>query len=159
MTIPYLHNWADVISRQEDGDLIKAEGLAREAIRIRDKLYGAHDSRVIVSCPLLFRILQKQGKLGDETKELYERSLAICVRNEGPDGVNTAGSNVDIGELHYQLAMKSSTAHTKRTQLLLAKSYLEKAEQILTKAHGPNHPNRVEVSSLLSAVLHELLEV
>jgi hypothetical protein len=77
------NNLADVISRQDDGDLIKAEGLA--SIRIRDKLYGAYNSRVSVSCLLLSRILQKQGKLGDETKESFERSLAIFIRNEGPD--------------------------------------------------------------------------
>jgi tetratricopeptide (TPR) repeat protein len=71
------HNWADVIFQQDDGYLIKAEGLAREAIRIKDKLYGAHDSSGAVSYFLLAKILQKQGKLGDETKELFERSLAI----------------------------------------------------------------------------------
>jgi hypothetical protein len=155
------YNFADIISRQDDGDLIKAEGLAREALRIRDKLHGAHDSRGDVTYLLLAKILQKQGKLGGETNELFERSLAICGRDEGPDGVNTAGVHVDIGNFHYQLAMtlSTSTRHTKRTQLLPAKSYSEKAEQILTKAHGPNHPNRVAVSSLLSAVLHELLKV
>jgi tetratricopeptide (TPR) repeat protein len=153
------YNFADVISRQEDGDLIKAEGLARESIRIRDKLYGAHNSRVDTSCLLLAQILLKQGKLGDETKELYERSLAIFTRNEGPDGANTAAANVGIGSFHYKIAMTSSIVHKKRTQLLLAKSYSEKAEQILTEAHSPNHPNRVMASSLLSDILRELLKV
>jgi ATP/maltotriose-dependent transcriptional regulator MalT len=40
------HNWADVIFRQEDGNLIKAEGLAREAIRISGQLYDDYDSIV-----------------------------------------------------------------------------------------------------------------
>jgi hypothetical protein len=156
------YNWADVIQRQGnlgqgDVDLIKAEGLARESIRIRDKLYGAHNSKVSGNCLLLARILQQKGKLGDETKELFERSLAICVRNEGPDGVNTAVVNIDIGQFHDKLAMTSLTGHTKRPQLILAKSSFEEAVRIGIKIHGPHHPYRIAVSSLLSDVIRELL--
>jgi ATP/maltotriose-dependent transcriptional regulator MalT len=103
---PGAYNLANALFKQEDGDLIKAEGLAREAIRIRDKLYGTHGFRLGSSCQLLARILQTQGKFGDETKEKYERSLAIAVRNEGPDGANTAAVNIAIGQFYYQLAMK-----------------------------------------------------
>jgi hypothetical protein len=53
----------------------------------------------------LARVLKKQGKFGDETKELFERSLAIWVRNEGPDGVNVAAISAAIGHFHYQLAI------------------------------------------------------
>eukprot|EP00596_Hydrurales_sp_CCMP1899_P000637 CAMPEP_0119051946 /NCGR_PEP_ID=MMETSP1177-20130426/73392_1 /TAXON_ID=2985 /ORGANISM="Ochromonas sp, Strain CCMP1899" /LENGTH=536 /DNA_ID=CAMNT_0007031323 /DNA_START=481 /DNA_END=2089 /DNA_ORIENTATION=- len=64
---------ANVIFRQDDGDLIKAEGLARKSLRIRTHLNCSHS--VGFSCTLLARILKKQDKLGDETKELFERSL------------------------------------------------------------------------------------
>jgi hypothetical protein len=37
-----------------------------------------------------------QGNYGDETKELHERSLAIFIRNEGLDGVNTEGGNEGV---------------------------------------------------------------
>jgi hypothetical protein len=121
------HNWADVIFRQQDGDLIKAEGLARESIRIKDQLYGAHGSRVSGSFLHLARILLKQGKLGDETKELFEHSLANFSRDEGPDGGNTASANIKIGQFYYEIAMISSTGHAKRAQLLLAKSYFDEA--------------------------------
>jgi tetratricopeptide (TPR) repeat protein len=153
------YNLADVISQQEDGDLIKAEGLAREAIRIRDKLYGAHNSRVSGKYLLLARILKNQGKYGHETKELYERSLAICVRDEGPDGANTAAANMEIGQFHYKIAMTSSIVHTKRTQLLLAKSYIDEGVRIEIKIHSPTHPNRVAASSLLSEISRKLLKV
>jgi hypothetical protein len=153
------YNFADIISRQDDGDLIKAEGLAREALRIRDKLHGAHDSRGGVTYLLLAKILQKQGKLGGETNELFERSLAICGRNEGPDGVNTAEVNREIGQFHYKIAMASSVVHTKRTQLLLAKSYSDEAVRIEIKIYSPNHPYRVAVSSLLSDILRELSSI
>jgi hypothetical protein len=145
---------ADVISRQKDGDLIKAEGLARESICIKDRLHGA---RIDVgrNCRLLAKILEKQGELGDETKELLERSLAIFTRNEGPDGANTAIVNSSVGSFHYQLAMRCSTGHSKRTQLLLAKSYLDEAIRIETKTRNPTHPNRVAAASSLSTILHE----
>jgi tetratricopeptide (TPR) repeat protein len=148
--------FADVIFQQEDGDLIKAEGLAREAIRIKDKLHGALDIRVSGYYLLLAKILQKQGKLGDETKELYERSLAICVRNEGPNGANTTTITINIGQFHHKIAMTSSTLHTIRTQLLVAKSYFDEAVRIETKIHNPAHPNRVMAASLLSRILREL---
>jgi tetratricopeptide (TPR) repeat protein len=154
------YNFADVISRQDDGDLIKAEGLAREAIRILDKLHDVHISKVSgIFCLLLAKILWRQGKLGDETKELFERSLAICVRDEGPDGVNTALANSHTGQFHYQVAMTSSIVHTKRTQLLLAKSYLDEAVRIESKIHDPKHPKRVMAASLLSIILRELSNV
>jgi hypothetical protein len=153
-------NLADVILRQDDGDLIKAEGLAREAIRIRDNLHTANNRGGGTHYLLLTRILQKQGKVGDETKELYERSLAISIRNEGPYGVITATGNIPISRFHYyRLAMTPCTISTKRTQLLLAKSYLEEGIRIATKIHDPTHPNRVSAASLFSDILNELSTV
>jgi hypothetical protein len=114
------YDFADVIFRQEDGDLIKAEGLAREAIRIRDNLPSAPDNRGSVSFFLFANILVAQGKLRDEIKQVLERSLAISVRNKGSDGANTVCGNAAIGEFHYKVAVTSSTGHTKQTQLLLA---------------------------------------
>jgi tetratricopeptide (TPR) repeat protein len=153
------YNLADVILRQDDGDLIKAEKLARESLRIRTQLYGPEFSEVGTTCLLLARILQKQGRYGDETKDLFDRSLANFERNKGPDGVNTAAVNNDIGQFHYQLAMMQSVISTKRTQLLLAKSYSEEATRIETKIHSPTHPNRVAAAVHLSIVLNELSRV
>jgi hypothetical protein len=47
------YNFAEIISQQYDGDLIKAEALARESLRIRTQLYGSNDNRVGMSCLLL----------------------------------------------------------------------------------------------------------
>jgi tetratricopeptide (TPR) repeat protein len=153
------YNLAGVLLRQDDGDLIKAEKLARESLRIRSRLYGSNDHRIGSSSRLLGRILKKQGKLGDETKELLERSLAISVVNEGPDGPNIALGNIEIGNFYYQLAMIQSIISIKRTQLLLAKSYAEEAVRIVTKIHNLTHPSRVGAESLLSNILRELSTV
>jgi tetratricopeptide (TPR) repeat protein len=153
------YSLANVISRQDDGDLIKAEGLAREAIRIRDQLYGAHHGSLSLTYQLLARILQDQGNFGDETKELLERSLSIAVRNEGPDGVNTAVANIVIGQFYYQFAMKQSVVHKKRSPLILAKSYYDEGIRIETKIHSPTHPNMILATSILSEILNELSRI
>jgi hypothetical protein len=73
------YNLADVIFKQY-GDLIKAEELVRESLRIRSLI-----------------LIGRQGKLGDETRELLGRSLNISVRSGGPDGINPATGNVCLG--------------------------------------------------------------
>jgi tetratricopeptide (TPR) repeat protein len=152
-------NLATVILRQDDGDLIKAEKLAGESLHIRTQLNGPDHDRVGLSNILLAKILKVQGKLGDETKELLERALAIHIRNEGPDGPNTAAATINIGRLYYQLAMTQTIVGTKRIQLLLAKSSFQEASHIGTKIYSPTHPDRVGVAPLLSAVLNELSKV
>jgi hypothetical protein len=149
-------NLAEAMCRQVDGDNIKAEKLARESLRIRTRLYGSNDLRRGMSCMLLARILMNQGKFGDETKELLERSLAIFVVNEGPDGPNTACGKITTSQLYCNLAKIQSIISIRRTHLLLAKSYAEEAVRIKIKIRNPTHPNRVLATSLLSDVLGEL---
>lgn len=72
------YNLADVIAKQK-GDFVKGKMLERESLRIRTQLYSNED---ISSIRLLASILFLQGKLGDETKELYERLLAIIIKQE-----------------------------------------------------------------------------
>jgi hypothetical protein len=153
------YNLADVIHRQDDGDLIKAEKLARESIRIITRLYGINHHDIGTGCALLSKILMKQGKYGGEVKEILERSLAVEVVNEGPDGPNTGCGNTEISQFHYKLAMIQSVMSIKRTQLLLAKSYTEEGVRIITKTHNPTHPNYISAESILSDILRELSTV
>jgi hypothetical protein len=149
------YNLAGVILRQVDGDLIKAEKLARESLGIRCQLYGPDHDRVGLSCVLLARILHDQGKHGDETKELLERSLANFIRNEGPDGVNTSMLNIELGRFHHRHAMIKAKTSSRQRQLLQSKSYLEEGMRTEKKLHNPTHPNRVLAASLLSDVVNE----
>jgi hypothetical protein len=68
---------------------VKAEKLARESLRIgvliNSKSYFAGNA-----AGLLASVLRVQKKLGLETKELLEQSLANNIRNYGFDGSNTA---------------------------------------------------------------------
>jgi hypothetical protein len=129
-------NLADILFKQ-NGDLIKAEMLARESLRIRNLIYGSDHSIVQMSCYFLANILSAQGNLGDETRGLYERSLALSIRNDGPDGLNTAIVNNKFGQFYIQLAEKEPTVDAERTQLLLSKSYHEEALRILLKDIRP----------------------
>jgi tetratricopeptide (TPR) repeat protein len=153
------NNLADVIPRQDDGDLKKAEELARESLRIRTRLYSSNDCKLGTGCMLLARILMNQVKYGDETKELLERSLAIFVVNEGPDGGNAAAVNIEIGQFYYKLAMSQSVISIRKTQLLLAKSHEEEGVRIVRKTHNPTHPNYAVAVCILSDILRELSKV
>jgi tetratricopeptide (TPR) repeat protein len=148
------YNLADLIRRQ-NGDLIKAENLAREALRIRTRMHGSTYNSIGASCDLLANILMQQGKFGDETKTLFERSLALHIRHEGPDGTNTALGNISLGKFHYSAAMQPKVT-AKRAQLLLAKSYSEEGIRIQSKIAIPTHPNAVAAASLHAIILEEL---
>jgi tetratricopeptide (TPR) repeat protein len=152
------YNLADVLYQLE-GDLIKAEEVARESLRIRTLIFDSNHIIVGLSCDLLASILSAQGKLGDETRGLYERSLAISIRNEGPDGACAATRNYDIGEFYEKLAIKQSTADAMQTHLLLAKSHFVEVQRIWSKIHGPTHPNTVSVSSQLTNILRVLSQL
>jgi tetratricopeptide (TPR) repeat protein len=149
------YNLADVIYRQE-GDLLKAEKLAREALRISSLIHNSDDHKIGVSCDLLARILKHQGKFEDETKELFERSLAIFIRREGPDGANTAISNINIGCYYYELARRQLIIDTQRKYFLVSKSHMDEAFRISTKIYGPTHPNTVQAASTLSDIISAL---
>jgi tetratricopeptide (TPR) repeat protein len=81
------------VINQQKGDLVKAEKLVRESLRIRSRLYDAHHLLVGMSISTLAGILQAQGNLGSETQELHERALAIHIKHCGSEGVNAAISN------------------------------------------------------------------
>jgi hypothetical protein len=104
----------------------------------------------------LAKILQSQCKFEDETKRLLERCLAICIRNKGPDGANTAISNVTFGTYYYELAIVQPIVDTRRKHYLISISHIEEGFRIQTKIHGPPYPNTVQAASLLSAFRREL---
>jgi hypothetical protein len=146
------YNLADVIHRQ-NGDLKKAEELGRECLHIGILAYGSSQNEVGLGCNLLVRILKAQGNFGDETRGLYERFLALSLRNEGPEGVNTATGHYNVGFFCLELAQKQSTVDSKRTQLQLAKSLFFEAQRIFSKAYGPTDLHNVEASFCLTNIL------
>jgi hypothetical protein len=95
------YNLAEVIY-QQNGDMIKAEVLTREALYNRILIFGNDYRTVGTTCLLLARILKAQGKFGDETREIYDRSLAITIRDEGPNSGSTAiGQSGGTADIHH----------------------------------------------------------
>jgi tetratricopeptide (TPR) repeat protein len=153
------YNLADIIHKQK-GDLVKAEKLARESLRIRVRLFHSEDFRIGDCSFLLARILQSRNNLGDETKDLFIRALAIFTRNEGPDGMNTAEGNIRVGEYYYQqfkiVESKEEYAMEAIKHLFLAKKYLEEGCRIESLLYGLNNPSTYEAVDLLAAVISNL---
>eukprot|EP00596_Hydrurales_sp_CCMP1899_P004393 CAMPEP_0119039972 /NCGR_PEP_ID=MMETSP1177-20130426/9750_1 /TAXON_ID=2985 /ORGANISM="Ochromonas sp, Strain CCMP1899" /LENGTH=246 /DNA_ID=CAMNT_0007004543 /DNA_START=719 /DNA_END=1459 /DNA_ORIENTATION=+ len=149
------YNLAHVIYQQE-GDRVKAEKLAREAIRIRTSIYGINSHTIGVSCDLLARIMREQNDLGDETRKLFERSLAIFNKDEGEDGLGVAAVNNNLGKFYHMLAGTQPTIDSKRTQLQLSKSYYEQALRIYWKICGPEHSYTLLGGNRLMIVMREL---
>ncbi len=98
----------------QDGDLDKAGRLAKEAHRIRIQLYGNDHYYIGATTCLLASILHSQGKLGDETKQLYESYLAIMIKNEGLDGINTAVGYENFTDYYFDLACNQVNSGTKK---------------------------------------------
>jgi tetratricopeptide (TPR) repeat protein len=138
------HNLALVIY-QQDGDLVKAEELARESLRITSLIKNSSNDYIGRACTLLAGILMAQGQLGDETRGLYERCLAITILKFGPDGSNNASGNFNLGLFYRQLAEVQTTVHLKQKQLLLAKAYYEESHRISLKMHGSTHTETVDL--------------
>jgi tetratricopeptide (TPR) repeat protein len=147
------YNLANVINKQE-GDSVKAEMLARESLRIRTCVYG--NDHIGLSCGLLARILMSQDNLGNETMELFERSLANDTKVFGPDGINTATSNFNLGAFYHRLADKQQNAQKRIEYLRLSKSIFKEALRLYSKIFGPNNPQTIEASSTLCIISREL---
>jgi hypothetical protein len=131
---------------------MRAVTLVRESLRIIALLYDNDHPYVGHSISLLANILSKQGNLGDEVKELYERSLSIDVKLEGPDGVNTSISNLNLGNFYFKLAETSLNLAKLEEHLQLSKNYHTEALRINTKVFGLAHRMTIDVTSRLSWV-------
>jgi tetratricopeptide (TPR) repeat protein len=151
------YNLANVIN-QQIGDLVKAEMLARESLRILIQLFDNNHPRVGMSTGLLGSVLQSQGNLGHETKELFERSLAINIKSDGPDGLNTAVANDNFGNFYEKKAESQQTAEIQKEYLHLSQSKYKEALRIYATTLGPDNPKTVQASSLLSSISRKLSE-
>jgi tetratricopeptide (TPR) repeat protein len=147
------------VIKQQKGNLVKAEELARESLRIRSRLYDAHHHLVGVSISLLASILKAQGNLNSETQELHERSLSIDIKHFGSEGVNTAISNFNLGSFYYFRAEDSQSTELSKDNLQLSESKYKESLRIFTKVLGPDNLKTIQVSSALSIISRTLSEL
>jgi hypothetical protein len=152
------YNLADVIYRQ-NGDMVKAEVLAREALRIRTLVCSSNFHSIGISSDLLARILLGQDGYGDETKKLFGHSLAIFIRNEGMYGANTATGNLNLGTFYLSLAKRPCALDSRQNLLLKIKLHCTECLRIRKKIYGLFHPLSSIAETLLSAASEKLLSL
>jgi hypothetical protein len=91
-----------------DGDDANAEQSAQ--------LMDQEEVAVAKGIDILAGILE--GELWKVAKELYLHSLAIYVKVEGLDGVNTAVGNTNLGHFYCYLALQTHRNSTKKREYL-----------------------------------------
>jgi hypothetical protein len=120
-------------------DLVKAEELARDALRIRTLIYGSDELITRGSIELLANILMFQHKFGKETEELCLRVLTNSIRNEGPDCLNAAIGHSNISCYYKYKATRNSlqqpTDEVVRINLQLTRSHMEESLRIFEKVN------------------------
>lgn len=94
-------------------------------------------------CLQLAKILSAQqlDNLGDEIKELFKRSLANLIKNEGPWGVNAGVCHRFMGNYYWVSARKFTTfdKDEMEKQLLISKVHLSECLRINSRIYGPSH--------------------
>jgi tetratricopeptide (TPR) repeat protein len=144
------------VINQQEGDYVKAEKLVRESLRIRSRLYDSNNQLVGMCIGLLATILQAQGNLDSETKELYERSLVIHIRNFGSENFNTTILNFNMGIFYHLRAKESQTVETRKDNLQLSEPKYKESLRIFNVVLGPNHPKTIKALSQLSIISRKL---
>jgi hypothetical protein len=149
---------AYAIFLEENGELVRAEMLVRESLRIRTQLStNTSELYLAESTSLLAGILQKQGMLGDEEKELLQTCLFISVKYEGTDSINAAIGNRNLGHFHQSVvATRKLDVDTGKEHLKLSLSFYEEALRIYCKVFGPDHQDTISAESDLSAMFRIL---
>jgi hypothetical protein len=92
-----------------------------------------------------------EGELWKVAKELYQHSLAIYVKVEGLDGVNTAVGNTNLGHFYFYLALQTHRNSSKKREYLQHSiAHFEETFRIYSKIFDdPYHDDTVAAASRL----------
>lgn len=142
-------NLANALNKQEK-DLVKAERLIRESLRMRKKLYANDHQYVGTSCALLATIMKTQGKLNLEMRDLMEHSIAIEIKHHGADNHNVGTAYYNLGSFYFQFADAQQTPKVRKELLQLSIVKYKEVFRIYTMIFGPDHFETLEVLSMLS---------
>jgi hypothetical protein len=97
-----------------------------------------------------------QKNFGNETTELFERSLVIDTKNYGPDGSETATANFNMGTFYYQLAEEQQDHQRKIEYLRLSETKHKESFRINSKIFGLDNPQTIESASTISMISNML---
>ncbi len=92
----HLHNLA--VAEQNLGDLKAAETLYRDAIRRKERAYGADDAQTAAAKGNYGSLLRREGRLA-EAEPLLRSALSLILAQYGPNHFNTGYARVSLGML------------------------------------------------------------
>jgi len=111
------------------GEYAKAEPLYQEALRIKQKLFGAEDPSTATSINNLAGLYQDMGEYA-KAQPLYQEALRIKQKALGPEHPATALGLNNLANLYKEMG-----AYGK------AEPFLQEALDIFRKVRGPEHPD------------------
>ena len=144
--------------KQKAGE--EAIGLARKALEIYTKLYGAESAKVAMAMSSLADILDHFNDVDDdEVLHLYEQSIAITWRVEGSSSPNVAAVENKLGDAYIGKASRAEDANDLdrcMVNLELALSHFREAARVY---RANNHVARVDRSLRKAALVEEQIRL
>jgi tetratricopeptide (TPR) repeat protein len=135
---------------------MKAEMLARKAIRIYERIYGLNHYLTVPILKTLSDIQQLNFAHIEEAIGLLERILTINIERYGVDSDEVAIANNSLSNCHYNNAIKQSIWDARVGQLHVAVRYCKEAIRIYTKIYGSGHERTLICNQLLSELYGSL---
>ena len=108
----------------------EGEFLARKALRVFEAVFDPFHINVGSSLNDLAKVLHESGNIGDETKGLYRRALAVYQISDGPDALLVMEANANLGLLHYQRGKAGCDELLTRIEFRFSKRYYDEALRI-----------------------------
>jgi tetratricopeptide (TPR) repeat protein len=121
----------------------QAAPLLRDALEIREKVFGSEHPNTASSLNNLASVLQDLGDFAG-ARQLLERALAIRENVFGSEHPNTASSLNNLANL-----LRAEGHFAK------ARAFFERALAIYEKTHGPEHPEMASSLNNLATVLND----
>ena len=108
----------------------EGEYLARKALRVFEAVFDPFHINIGSSLNDLAKVLHESGNIGDETKCLYRRALAVYLICDGPDGHLVMEANANLGLLHYQRGKADVEDTLRRIEYTFSSRYYREALRI-----------------------------
>jgi hypothetical protein len=125
--------------------------LAKEAIRIMQKVKGPGGEMMISGIQALLSVAILKNDYGDEKKSIFEDFSREAIREYGVDGKSTAHAHRFLG--HFYVGVYNAKPHSqhffgaKRERLQLCESSYKEVMRINTESYAPNHLRSSEIEA------------
>ena len=126
--------------------------LARKALLIIERVFPPDHINVGSSINDLARVLLKSGCLGDETRDLFRRALAVYIVCDGADGLLVMEACENLGSLHFQRGSICVCTDQMKIEFRFSDRYFNEALRISLIVFGQGHEATSQLRESLSSV-------